>query len=133
MGAVTKAYKRKGFLIIWGNAQIFSLYMRKSLVVYDFAPDLSKSPNIWGKFLFSFLSVWLCNRSQLNFLIYEENFVSFFISAFMCSSKEELLRISKLSRILIPNADFKVRKSPRSWLKTAWRKRIELSVEFGKS
>ncbi len=30
--------------------------MRKSLVIYDFAPDPSEFPNIWGKW-FSFLSV----------------------------------------------------------------------------
>jgi hypothetical protein len=46
---------RKGFLIF---EQIFPIqYMRWPLVIYDFAPD------------------------PLNFLINEENFISFFISA----------------------------------------------------
>ncbi len=45
-----KSYMRKGFLIhcIWGNALIFSPYMRTSLFIYNFAPD------IWGKFHFLF-------------------------------------------------------------------------------
>ncbi len=29
-------------------------YMRRSLVIYDFAPDPSEFPNIWGKFSFLF-------------------------------------------------------------------------------
>jgi hypothetical protein len=49
---------RRGFLIhIWGNSQIFSPHIWRSLVIYDFAPDPSEFPNIWGK-SFAFLSVW---------------------------------------------------------------------------
>ncbi len=47
----------EGLPNIWGNAQIFSPYMRRSLVIYALHPI------------------------PLNFLIYEENFISFFISA----------------------------------------------------
>jgi hypothetical protein len=47
MGSGTKSYK-EGLPNISGNAQIFSPYMRRSLViyVYDFAPDPSEFPNI---------------------------------------------------------------------------------------
>jgi hypothetical protein len=38
MGAVAKSYMRKGFLI-YEEMHIFSPYMRRSLVIYDFAPD----------------------------------------------------------------------------------------------
>ncbi len=41
MGSGAKAYMRQG-----GNVQIFSLCMIRSLVIYDFAPDPSKFPNI---------------------------------------------------------------------------------------
>jgi hypothetical protein len=54
VGSGAKSYmRRKGFQI-WGNAQIFSPYMRRSLVIYDFAPDPSECHNIWGKFSFLF-------------------------------------------------------------------------------
>ncbi len=56
MGAVAKSYMRKGFLIYED--------MRKYLVIYEEAVS----------------HIWLCNRSLLDFLIYEENFVFFFIS-----------------------------------------------------
>ncbi len=46
---------------IWGGASQymrkcanFSLYMRKLLVIYDFAPDPSEFPYIWRKFHFLF-------------------------------------------------------------------------------
>ena len=55
MGAVAKSYMRKGFLIYEE--------MRKYLVIYEEAVS-----HICR----------LCNRSLLDFLIYEENFVSFF-------------------------------------------------------
>ncbi len=45
MGSGAKSYMRKGFLI-YEEAQIFSPYMRRSLVIYDFAPDHSEFPNI---------------------------------------------------------------------------------------
>ncbi len=34
--------------------KIFSPHLRRSLVMYDFAPDPSEFPNIWGKFYFIF-------------------------------------------------------------------------------
>ncbi len=43
-------------------------YMRKSLVIYDFAPDPSEFPNIWGKFYFLF---YLCIHITLIFDIHE--------------------------------------------------------------
>ncbi len=70
MGSGAKSYLRKGFLManIWGNAQIFSPYMRRLLVVYDFAPDPFKFPSIWGKFSFLFLHtanpVWIINSRK---------------------------------------------------------------------
>jgi hypothetical protein len=54
MGSVAKL--RKGFLIYEE--------MRKYLTKYEVAVS----------------HIWLCNRSILNFLIYEENFILFFIS-----------------------------------------------------
>ncbi len=56
-GIMCKVIYEKGLPNIWGNAQIFSPYMRRSLVIYDFAPVSSKFPNIWGNFYFLFLSV----------------------------------------------------------------------------
>jgi hypothetical protein len=41
---------------ILGNAQLFAPYMRRTLVIYDFTPDPSEFPNIWGNFLFFFIS-----------------------------------------------------------------------------
>ncbi len=55
-GSDAKSYMRKGFLIYEE--------MRKYLVIYGVAVS----------------QIWLCTRSFLNFLIYEENFVFFFIS-----------------------------------------------------
>ncbi len=57
LGAVAKSYLRKGFLKYEE--------MRKYLTTYEEAVN----------------HIWLCNRSHLNFLIYEENFIFFFISA----------------------------------------------------
>ncbi len=52
-------------------------------VIYDERP-----PHIWWKYLCiasyiigALSHIWLCTRSRLNFLIYEESFVFFFISA----------------------------------------------------
>jgi len=59
MGAFAKSYMRKGFLIYEE--------MLKYLVMYEEAVS----------------HIRLCNRSLLDFLIYEENFVSCFISAVM--------------------------------------------------
>ncbi len=55
---------------IWGNAQIFSPYMRRSLVIYDFAPDPSKFPNIRGKFNFLFYQciIIICHLNLYNYI-----------------------------------------------------------------
>jgi hypothetical protein len=52
-GAVAKSYMRKGFLIHEEMLKYFP-YMRRPLVIYDFAPDPSEFPYIWGKFYFLF-------------------------------------------------------------------------------
>jgi hypothetical protein len=54
MGSDGKSYVRKGFLIYEEMPKYFLLFMRRSLVIYDFAPDPSEFPNIWGKFYFIF-------------------------------------------------------------------------------
>ncbi len=69
MGAVAKSYYEEGLPNIWGNAQIFS--------------------HIWG-------SSWLCNCSLLDFLIYEENFVFFFICVLI------LCALQRKSHLCIP-------------------------------
>ncbi len=43
MGSGAKLYMRKGFLILRKCASI-STYMRRPLVIYDFAPDPSEFP-----------------------------------------------------------------------------------------
>ncbi len=55
-GAVAKSYMRKGFLIY--------VEMRKYFPIYEETVS----------------HIWLCNCSVLNFLIYEENLIFFFIS-----------------------------------------------------
>jgi hypothetical protein len=62
MGSGAKSYMRNPSNI-WGNAQIFSPYMSGSLVIYDFAPDPSEFPNIWGKFYFLF---YQCRHGDFN-------------------------------------------------------------------
>ncbi len=57
-GAVAKSYMRKDFLIYEE--------MLKYLVLYDEAVS----------------HIWLCNCSLLIFLIYEENFLFYFISEY---------------------------------------------------
>jgi hypothetical protein len=48
----------EGLPNIGGNAQILSPYMRRSLVIYEFAPTPSEFPNTYmRKIFFSFLSV----------------------------------------------------------------------------
>jgi hypothetical protein len=52
MGSGAKSYiYEEGLSNIWAN---FSPYMRRPLVIYDFAPDPSSFPYIWGKFSFLF-------------------------------------------------------------------------------
>ncbi len=58
-GAVAKSYMTNGLLIhIWGNICAFS--------------HILGSPSSY--------CIWLCNCSTLNFLIYEENLIFFFVS-----------------------------------------------------
>ncbi len=57
MGSVAKSYMKKDFLIYEE--------MRKYLTIYEGAVSY----------------ILLCNRSLLNFLLYEENLIFFFISA----------------------------------------------------
>jgi hypothetical protein len=63
MGLVSKSYMRKDFLI-------YEYYeeMRDYLTKYEEAVS----------------HIWICNRSLLNFLIYEENLIFFFISEAEC-------------------------------------------------
>ncbi len=42
MGSCAKSYMRKGFLIY----EEIHKYFRRSLVIYDFAPDPSEFPNL---------------------------------------------------------------------------------------
>jgi hypothetical protein len=70
-GAVPKSYMGKGFLIyeeIKKSANISS-YMRTEEAVSH---------------------IWLCNCSTLNFLIYEENLIIFFISVLREPSRSEV-------------------------------------------
>jgi hypothetical protein len=50
MGSGAKSYMRKGFLIYEEMAK----YMRRPLVIYDFAPDPIEFPYKKGKFYFIF-------------------------------------------------------------------------------
>ncbi len=53
MGSGAKSYIWKGFLI-YEEIHNFIPYMRRPLVIYDFAPDPSEFPYIWEKFYFLF-------------------------------------------------------------------------------
>ncbi len=50
-------------------------YMRMGFLTYE---EMHKYLTIYEEFV---SHIWLCNRSFLNFLIYEENLIFFFISA----------------------------------------------------
>ncbi len=53
-----ESYMRKNFLIYEEMHKYFHPYMRRSLVICDFAPNPSEFPNIcMRKILFTFLSV----------------------------------------------------------------------------
>ncbi len=56
MGSGAKSYKRKGFLIYEEMRKYLTIYKRRSLVIYDFAPDPSEFPYILGNFFFFFIS-----------------------------------------------------------------------------
>jgi hypothetical protein len=68
MGSGAKAYT------VWGRTslymrkcKIFSPYMRRSLVIYNFAPDPSEFPNIWKKLAFLFISVRCTHSAAIGF------------------------------------------------------------------
>ncbi len=61
MGSVAKSYMRKSFLINEEYAN-FSPYMRRPLVIFDFATDPFQFPYIWGKFYFLF---YQCNAGTI--------------------------------------------------------------------
>jgi hypothetical protein len=46
MGSRAKSYMRKGFLIYMRKCANISPYIRRLLVIYDFAPDPSDFPYI---------------------------------------------------------------------------------------
>ncbi len=54
-----KVMYEEGLPNTWVNAQIFSPYMRRLLVIYEFAPDPPEFPNIWGHFFISALISFL--------------------------------------------------------------------------
>ncbi len=66
--ALAKSHMRKGFPIYEE--------MRKYLTIYEEAVS----------------HIWLCNRSLLNFLIYEGNLIFFFISAYLYRSNNQAIR-----------------------------------------
>ncbi len=70
-GAVAKSHMRKGFLIYE--------VLRKYFPIYEEAVS----------------HIWLCNCSILNFPIYEENFILFFISA-IADSERSALKVNLL-------------------------------------
>ncbi len=61
-GAFAKSYMRKGFLIYEEMRKYFPIYEDEEAVSH----------------------IWLCNCSILNFLIYEDNLIFFFISVGLC-------------------------------------------------
>jgi hypothetical protein len=70
-GLVAKSYMTNGLLIF---GYIFARYL-----IYDFAPDPIWISIYMRKISF-FFHLWLCNRSHLNFHIYEKNLIFLFIS-----------------------------------------------------
>jgi hypothetical protein len=57
MGSVAKSYMRQGFLIHEEMRKYLVIYIRRSLVIYDFATDPVWISLYKRKILFSFLSV----------------------------------------------------------------------------
>jgi len=62
-GAVAKSFMRKGFLIFPNISQ----YMRRPLVIYDFATAPLWIPYIWGQFYFIF---YQCSFRQASFVLF---------------------------------------------------------------
>jgi hypothetical protein len=81
MGSGAKSYIRKGFLI-YEEIRNFIPYMRRPLVIYDFAPDPSEFPYIWEKFYFLFLSGWGGSKCEFFAAVHPE--------AECCSTQETI-------------------------------------------
>jgi hypothetical protein len=63
MGSGANSYMRKGFLMYEEMHKYFHhTYMRRSLVIYDFTPDLSEFPNTRGKLNFLFYQCAVKNK-----------------------------------------------------------------------
>jgi hypothetical protein len=54
MGSGAKSYMRKDFLKYEEMHKFFTIYKEAVIVIYDFAPDPSDFPYMWGKFYFRF-------------------------------------------------------------------------------
>ncbi len=67
-------------------------YTNTYLFMYSIWLNICAFPYILG----SPSSLWLCNRSQLNFLIYEEDFLFFFISVFCLHNPQKLMSLKAL-------------------------------------
>ncbi len=80
MEAVAKSYMRKGFLIYEE--------MRKYLVIYEEAVS----------------QIWLCNRSLMDFLIYEENLGFFYQCKKPAATTAGILKSAQLSSSLLVQA-----------------------------
>ena len=69
-GAVAKSYMRKGFPI-YEEMRKFLPYMRRPLIIYDFAPDPSECSYIFEEnFIFFFISetaITLCGEENSNY------------------------------------------------------------------
>ncbi len=66
MGSGAKSYSiwRRASYNIWGNAKIFSPYMRRSLVIYDFAHDPSEFPNTVGVSIMAHFAEKYCSEES---------------------------------------------------------------------
>ncbi len=86
MGSGAKSYMRKGFPIYEEMRKFFTIHMRRPLVIYDFAPDPSEFPYIWGKFHFSLLPSTANFFPDLffSFLLFQNFFFSHIFPLFYC-------------------------------------------------
>ncbi len=69
MGSGAKLYMKKGFLRYEEVHKYFHHIWGVRYIIYDFAPDHSEFPNIWGTILFYFLSVFLTYIFFFTYLI----------------------------------------------------------------
>ncbi len=112
MGSGAKSYMRKGFLIFEEMHKYFHhIWVRRSLVIYDFAPDPYEFPYMWGKLNFLFYQCmyqgfikWK-NESHAIVLLY-----SFFTCQMLLIF---LLKILWLNYVKRTNTTFKL--IPQSW------------------